>query len=173
MVRKLCDYKWVLSFTQLLVIMSNIYINMHYYYIHCSIILYMYTLANMIILTSSSIPACIYLGRILSSGHGSLWYCCGLNIGYVIANGCIFWLFTAKELIFAKICINDGIDGAGFWSLIGLHYIHLIIGISLLLSLLLSLYYTLNSFNIMSYSCIFYWHLIDALWIIIWTFHFY
>lgn len=92
-----------------------------------------------------------------------------------IALGVYFLCFTAmewRELIFEKnLALQTNVFGTTFYSLVGLHAFHVIVGVFLLLvALILSLLGKVSSFHSEHLEMIsWYWHFVDAIWIVVVT----
>ena len=81
--------------------------------------------------------------------------------------GLIFSYFQVTEYRDAKFSINSGIFGSVFFTLTGLHGIHVLLG-SLLLAVclvrFLAYHFTPEDHFFFKFSCI-YWHLVDGIWL--------
>ena len=101
------------SITFAFIIISNLYINMHYWILfnYYNSFMYTYAFANMIVLTSSSIPSNVALGSLLIGNNIINIY---INMSFIIGNGLVFWAFTGKELYNIKLNMNDGALGSIF-----------------------------------------------------------
>lgn len=124
-----------------------------------------------IALFSSS--ATIWLAeRCLHSGNKpgfGLWW------GFTIALGAYFIYFTADEwhhLIFEKdLTIATNLFGTTFYSLVGLHAFHVIVGLCLLAGVLVAdLRGRLHKDHTPHVEAIsYYWHFVDCIWIVVLT----
>ncbi|MBU6183213.1 MAG: heme-copper oxidase subunit III [Verrucomicrobia bacterium] len=124
-----------------------------------------------IALFSSS--ATIWLAeRCLHSGNKpgfGLWW------GFTIALGAYFIYFTADEwrhLIFEKdLTIATNLFGTTFYSLVGLHAFHVIVGLCLLTGVLVAdLRGRLHKDHTPHVEAIsYYWHFVDCIWIVVLT----
>lgn len=124
-----------------------------------------------IALFSSS--ATIWLAeRCLRSGNKpgfGLWW------GFTIALGAYFIYFTADEwrhLIFEKdLTIATNLFGTTFYSLVGLHAFHVIVGLCLLTGVLVAdLRGRLHKDHTPHVEAIsYYWHFVDCIWIVVLT----
>jgi cytochrome c oxidase subunit 3/cytochrome o ubiquinol oxidase subunit 3 len=102
-------------------------------------------------------------------GRFKLWWAATIVLGF------IFLLYTAsewRELIFEKhLTIATNVFGTTFYSLVGLHASHVIVG---LLFLTLVMIVTLLGFPIQTQLrrvlfLSWYWHFVDAVWVIVFT----
>ena len=99
----------------------------------------------------------------------SLWW------GVTAALGIYFLYFTGAEwyhLIFEKnLTLASNTFGTTFYSLVGLHAFHVIVGVLLLLAILISaLRGRLHSDHTEHVEAIsYYWHFVDCIWIIVLT----
>lgn len=96
-----------------------------------------------------------------------------LNFLYwVILLGLHFLLVQFIEYSRLPITINDSINSVLFFSITGLHLIHVIIGLIFLIIAFLRQYYSLNytyyqNINIQTKITCFYWHFVDIMWILV------
>jgi cytochrome c oxidase subunit III len=99
-------------------------------------------------------------------------------LGWLIATillGVIFLIGTGKEwydLIFKhNFTIHTSLFGTTFYSLVGLHASHVIIGLMLLtVALLLGLFGKVTERHFHHYHTLtLYWHFVDAVWVVVFT----
>ena len=104
-----------------------------------------------------------------SIGRFKLW------LSVTILLGAIFLLYTGiewHELIFKEnLTVATNVFGTTFYSLVGLHASHVIVGLSFLL---LTLIVTLLGFPIQTQLrrvlfLSWYWHFVDAVWVVVFT----
>ena len=124
---------------------------------------------NTVCLLSSSLTvhAAVSALRGGRRSHCSLW------LGATVLLGAVFLAGTAREwhgLIFRDgLTIRTNLFGTTFYSLIGLHATHVVIGLALLsLALLFSVqgrmsHKDVDRLNVLSL----YWHFVDAVWIVV------
>ena len=99
----------------------------------------------------------------------SLWW------GVTAALGVYFLYFTGAEwyhLIFEKnLTLASNTFGTTFYSLVGLHAFHVIVGVLLLLGILISALrgrlHSDHSEHVQAIS--YYWHFVDCIWIVVLT----
>jgi cytochrome c oxidase subunit III len=100
---------------------------------------------------------------------------CSLWLAATVLLGAIFLSFTAREwytLIYHHgLTIRTNLFGTTFYSLVGLHASHVVVGLFMLsLALIFSLTGALSvhhseRLNVLSY----YWHFVDAVWVIVFS----
>ena len=99
----------------------------------------------------------------------ALWL--GLTIGFAavfLANTALEW----KKLIYHDgLTISTNLFGTTFYSLVGLHATHVVVGLFLLTSVfILSLFGWVDSRQSERFGVIaLYWHFVDAVWIVVFT----
>ena len=99
----------------------------------------------------------------------ALWL--GLTIGFAavfLANTALEW----KKLIYHDgLTISTNLFGTTFYSLVGLHAMHVVVGLFLLTSVfILSLFGWVDSRQSERFGVIaLYWHFVDAVWIVVFT----
>lgn len=80
-----------------------------------------------------------------------------------------FIALQMNEYYFARYTISDGVYGTVFFMLTGLHGMHVIVGVSFLIVVLIRLmnaqYTTGHHFSL--YASIIYWHMVDVVWIVV------
>lgn len=96
-------------------------------------------------------------------------------LGGTILLGLIFLAGTAREwheLIYEKgLTIRTNLFGTTFYSLVGLHATHVVVGLSLLLVVLvLGLFGKVSEEHVHQYHALsLYWHFVDAVWVVVFT----
>jgi cytochrome c oxidase subunit III len=103
------------------------------------------------------------------SGAFKLWWFITIALGVEFA---VATLFEWKELIYHHhFTISTNLAGSTFYSLVGLHLSHVIVGL-----ILLSLVFVLSLFNKVGpeqherlQMIGWYWHFVDCIWIIVFT----
>jgi cytochrome c oxidase subunit III len=99
----------------------------------------------------------------------TLWL--GLTIGFAsvfLANTALEW----KKLIYQDgLTISTNLFGTTFYSLVGLHATHVVVGLSLLTStFIFSLFGWVDSRQSERFGVVaLYWHFVDAVWIVVFT----
>ena len=98
---------------------------------------------------------------------------CTLWLGATVTLGLLFLAATAREwyglIVGHGLTIRTNLFGTTFYSLVGLHATHVVIGLSLLgLALVFSwrkqmTYQDAERLNVLSY----YWHFVDAVWVVV------
>jgi len=120
---------------------------------------------NTIILLSSGVTvtyahkACIAGARIIAL-DGLFW---------TIIYGSIFTLIQGYEYCYSNYSINDGVYGSIFFLLTGFHGLHVIIGtifLSVSLYRLIDYHFT-RQHHIGLEAAILYWHMVDAIWLLL------
>jgi cytochrome c oxidase subunit III len=100
---------------------------------------------------------------------------CSLWLGGTVLLGGTFLAFTAREwyeLIYHKgLTIQTNLFGTTYYSLVGLHASHVVVGlIMLLLALIFSLSGTLGRRHSERLDVLaLYWHFVDAVWVVVFT----
>lgn len=98
---------------------------------------------------------------------------CSLALGITVTLGTIFLLTTAKEwhhLIYeAGLTIRTNLFGTTYFSLVGLHATHVIVGLLLLVAaLLFSLSGRVTQVHSERLEVLsLYWHFVDAVWVVV------
>ncbi len=98
---------------------------------------------------------------------------CALALALTVALGAIFLLTTAKEwhhLIYeAGLTIRTNLFGTTYYSLVGLHATHVIVGLLLLTAaLLFSLSGRVTEVHAERLEALsLYWHFVDAVWVVV------
>ena len=99
----------------------------------------------------------------------SFWLCTTITLAAIfLANTAIEW----KKLIYQDgLTINTNLFGTTFYSLVGLHAIHVVVGMFLLTSVFIfSLFGWVDSRQSERFGVIaLYWHFVDAVWIVVFT----
>lgn len=96
-------------------------------------------------------------------------------LGGTILLGLIFLAGTAREwheLIYEKgLTIRTNLFGTTFYSLVGLHATHVVVGLSLLLVVLvLGLFGKVSEEHVHQYHTLsLYWHFVDVVWVVVFT----
>ena len=96
-------------------------------------------------------------------------------LGATIALAAVFLTGTARE--WKKLIYQDGLSvstnlfGTTFYSLVGLHATHVVVGLSLLTSIFIfSLFGWVDSRQSERFGVVaLYWHFVDAVWIVVFT----
>ncbi len=89
--------------------------------------------------------------------------------------GTIFLLSTAQEwyrLIYEKgLSLQTNLFGTTYYSLVGLHASHVIVGLIMLsLTLLLALFGRVNEHHLEKFDTLsLYWHFVDGVWVVVFT----
>jgi cytochrome c oxidase subunit 3 len=86
-----------------------------------------------------------------------------------IVYGTIFSLFQKYEYDHATFSINDGAYGSVFYMLTGFHGFHVFIGTVFLIICLIRLsnYHFFKNHHVGFICAIWYWHFVDAVWVIV------
>jgi cytochrome c oxidase subunit III len=96
-------------------------------------------------------------------------------LGATIALAAVFLTDTAfewKKLIYQDgLTVSTNLFGTTFYSLVGLHATHVVVGLSLLTSIFIfSLFGWVNSRQSERFGVVaLYWHFVDAVWIVVFT----
>jgi cytochrome c oxidase subunit 3 len=126
---------------------------------------------NTLILISSGI-AVTYIHRLLVCKlliNYPLRYEISLAFGITIFYGLLFTFIQRYEYIHANFDISDSIYGATFYSLTGLHGLHVLVGtIFLIMGFLRHLKYHITiEHHFGLEAAIWYWHFVDVVWLFI------
>jgi cytochrome c oxidase subunit 3 len=111
--------------------------------------------------------------RSVTALHQSKHQLCSLWLGLTVLLGGLFLIATGKEwylLIFHDgLTIQTNLFGTTFYSLVGLHATHVIVGLFMLsLALIFSLQGNLTSRHTERLEVLsLYWHFVDAVWVIV------
>jgi cytochrome c oxidase subunit 3/cytochrome o ubiquinol oxidase subunit 3 len=103
------------------------------------------------------------------TGSFTIW------LGATIALGVVFLTGTAlewKKLIYQNgLTVSTNLFGTTFYSLVGLHATHVVVGLSLLSSIFIfSLFGRIDSRQSERFGVVaLYWHFVDAVWIVVFT----
>jgi cytochrome c oxidase subunit III len=104
-----------------------------------------------------------------SVGSFSLWWAITFMLGAIFLGGTgLEW----KKLIYHDgLTISTNLFGTTFYSLVGLHASHVIIGLTMLLIVLLfALFGKLKPEHIKQIEVLsLYWHFVDAVWVVVFT----
>ena len=100
---------------------------------------------------------------------------CSLWLGTTVLLGSLFLLATAREwygLIYNNgLTIRTNLFGTTFYSLVGLHATHVVVGLAMLtLAFFFSLRGQVNKLHAERLDVLsIYWHFVDAVWIVVFT----
>ena len=96
----------------------------------------------------------------------------GMQVGLVVTFllGAMFLLTQINEYVKAGFSISDGAFSSVFYGLTGLHGLHVFVGLTLLLMMIVRAYRGHFSPDAhMGIECAgIYWHFVDVMWIIVW-----
>jgi cytochrome c oxidase subunit 3/cytochrome o ubiquinol oxidase subunit 3 len=102
-------------------------------------------------------------------GRFKLWWLVTIVLGldFLISTGVEWWKLIYKD----HLTISTNLFGTTFYSLVGLHASHVIVGLTFLL---LVLFVTLRGFPIQMQErrvkfLSWYWHFVDAVWVVVFT----
>lgn len=120
---------------------------------------------NTIILLSSGVSLTWAHRSILINNHTQ----CIKRIIITVTLGLYFSIIQLKEYIEAKFTIADSIYGSIFFLVTGFHGIHVVIGTTFIIVIILRLYIIHISKNIQVgfECCAWYWHFVDVVWLIL------
>lgn len=124
-----------------------------------------------ICLLSSSITVHFAVSALRKAKTGS----CTLWLAGTVLLGSIFLATTAREwyhLIYEKgLTIQTNLFGTTYYSLVGLHASHVVVGLILLsLTLVFSIFGRVNQHHSEKLETLsLYWHFVDAVWIVVFT----
>ena len=97
----------------------------------------------------------------------------GMQVGLVTTFllGAMFLLTQVNEYVKAGFSISDGAFASVFYGLTGLHGLHVFVGLTLLLIMIVRAYRGHFSAQAhMGVECAgIYWHFVDVMWIIVWS----
>jgi cytochrome c oxidase subunit 3 len=97
----------------------------------------------------------------------------GMQVGLVVTFllGAMFLLTQVNEYVKAGFSISDGAFASVFYGLTGLHGLHVFVGLTLLLIMIVRAYRGHFSPQAhMGVECAgIYWHFVDVMWIIVWS----
>jgi cytochrome c oxidase subunit 3 len=97
----------------------------------------------------------------------------GMQVGLVVTFllGAMFLLTQVNEYVKAGFSISDGAFASVFYGLTGLHVLHVFVGLTLLLIMIVRAYRGHFSPQAhMGVECAgIYWHFVDVMWIIVWS----
>jgi cytochrome c oxidase subunit 3 len=97
----------------------------------------------------------------------------GMQVGLVTTFllGAMFLLTQVNEYVKAGFSISDGAFASVFYGLTGLHGLHVFVGLTLLLIMIVRAFRGHFSPNAhMGVECAgIYWHFVDVMWIIVWS----
>jgi cytochrome c oxidase subunit 3 len=97
----------------------------------------------------------------------------GMQVGLVTTFllGSMFLLTQINEYVKAGFAISDGAFASVFYGLTGLHGLHVFVGLTLLLIMIVRAYRGhFNPDAHMGVECAgIYWHFVDVMWIIVWS----
>jgi cytochrome c oxidase subunit III len=128
-----------------------------------------------ICLLSSSITVHFASHALHHDQRGARRGACSLWLGATVLLGGIFLAFTAREwyeLIYHHgLTIQTNLFGTTYYSLVGLHASHVIVGLIMLsLALIFSLSGALSSRHSERLDVLaLYWHFVDAVWVVVFT----
>jgi cytochrome c oxidase subunit 3/cytochrome o ubiquinol oxidase subunit 3 len=124
-----------------------------------------------ICLLSSSLTVYVSVGALRKNKVGL----CSLWLAVTVLLGIIFLAGTAREwyqLIYTDgLTIHTNLFGTTFYSLVGLHATHVVVGLVMLaLALLFALLGRVSDANAERLDVLsLYWHFVDAVWVVVFT----